>query len=572
MLPPARHAAINQGGVVLQADVRTKAQTLHDARTISLKKDVGLPGKSQAGFDGRLLFKVEGGGAPSARQHFGCTASTRSGAVDPDHIGAKIAQQHGAEWRRPKTNKFHDFNAPQRALCFAVSNHSTVQIIMNSGKQVVALNRQGHNALRTSRGGIMARAMTIIVAGEADGAGELVSGLRGLGLSVIAATPQEARSAAIEHKADALVSLVSLAGEGRSGPVHIAVGNHAASDADARLQTHAHPIQIAARLRALSRLSILERTARLRAADAMEAGAPPAQLPAQNNAASILFVGAPCPAFLRLKSALETAEAGVVAAFSTFNAFDYLHEQAFDAVVLNTEPDPDLAHTVCSAMRRNTRLYHTPAILLTRCEAYLAADEAFARGASDLLPFNADTETIRDRVLSLAKERKRRRRSKALLEACRAPSFLDQRTDLFASSFGRRHLSTLIGRISDGHRLSIVGLHASAPDEAGHLQISAALDQFASMLRHCVRAEDLAVRTAPGAFYLALPSTCPDEAGIVAARVAAIAECTAYEGSDPLRPFRLTVNANVIEAEPGQDAEFVISRALAMQAQAQATG
>ena len=46
---------------------------------------------------------------------------------------------------------------------------------------------------------------------------------------------------------------------------------------------------------------------------------------------------------MRLQHAMTGVGAEVIAAFSTFNAFDYLHERAFDAVVLNTDPDPDLA-------------------------------------------------------------------------------------------------------------------------------------------------------------------------------------------------------------------------------------
>ena len=79
---------------------------------------------------------------------------------------------------------------------------------------------------------------------------------------------------------------------------------------------------------------------------------------------------------------------------------------------------------------------------------------------------------------------------------------------------------------------------------------------------YCVRAEDLAVRAAPGEFYLALPNTPADEARMVADRICAIAECTAYEGADPTRPFRLTLSSNVVEPDSAASAPQAIEAAL----------
>jgi len=298
--------------------------------------------------------------------------------------------------------------------------------------------------------------------------------------------------------------------------------------------------------------------------DAGVAGRTPTPAASGEDKASVLFVGAPCPAFMRLQHAMAGASTDVIAAFSSFSAFDYLHERAFDAVVLNTEPEPDLAHTVCSAMRRNTRLYHTPALLLVRGDGYAGADEAFARGASDLLNADAGSDEMRARVTALTAERRRRRSAKAMLEACRVPALLDDASDLFNAEFGERHLGSLLTEAeARGHGVSLVGLGVSAPQDAGAAKVRSAVDQFAGMLRHCVRAEDLAVRARPDAFYLALPSTRADEARMVAARVSAIAECTAYESADPHRPFRLSLATRVIEPGEGWSARDAVDAALA---------
>jgi two-component system cell cycle response regulator PopA len=77
-----------------------------------------------------------------------------------------------------------------------------------------------------------------------------------------------------------------------------------------------------------------------------------------------------------------------------------------------------------------------------------------------------------------------------------------------------------------------------------------------------VRAEDMAMRTAGGDFVIALPQSPAELADVVAARVCAIAECTAYESDQPSAPFRLSLNANVMEPQPGMTAEAVIASAL----------
>ena len=239
----------------------------------------------------------------------------------------------------------------------------------------------------------------------------------------------------------------------------------------------------------------------------------------------------------------------------------------FDAVVLNTRPKPDIAHTVCSAMRRNTRLYHTPTVLLSHDEVYRAADEAFARGASDILPASLEADELAERILALAQERRRRRLSKGLLESCRVSAVLDSETDLFSDSFGLRHLSSLV-QLTHARNLplSVIGLKVSVPGAAGPADgrhASGALNQFASMLRHCVRAEDLAVRVSADTFYLALPGTTAHDAQVVAARVAAIAECTAYEGADPQMPFRIVLRHDVTDAAAGDRAQTLVARAFA---------
>lgn len=414
----------------------------------------------------------------------------------------------------------------------------------------------------------MGRTTKLLIAGEPDLAESLAQQLSELGFQTASCPLDKASQEASLHAYDALVSMGHIDhGLTPDGMIHVHIGSAADGLVDARFRPPAHAIQVAARVRSLLRLDVIETVSELRTQDAQACGAVVNAPKTGSDKPAILYVGSPDPVFMRLQHALRGENIDTIGAFSTFNAFDYLHERSFDAVVLHTQPEPDLAHTVCSAMRRNTRLYHTPALLITRSEVYAEADEAFARGASDIIPANASSEELRERVTALAEERRRRRSAKASLESCLVRDLMDKDSDLFGAEFARTHLDSLLDNArKQGRALSMIALNAQVPATAGGLSSefgSHAMSQFAGMLRHCVRAEDFAMRASDDTFCLVLPNTTQDEAQTVASRVAAIAECTAYEGSDPLQPFRIQLFTDVCPATAEDTADSFIARAFA---------
>ncbi len=82
-------------------------------------------------------------------------------------------------------------------------------------------------------------------------------------------------------------------------------------------------------------------------------------------------------------------------------------------------------------MRRNTRLYHTPALLYMRQESYVTMSEAYHRGVSDVAsPETPETETAR-RVLELARSYRRQTAIRRALEKARSSGLMDAATGLF---------------------------------------------------------------------------------------------------------------------------------------------
>lgn len=350
---------------------------------------------------------------------------------------------------------------------------------------------------------------------------------------------------------------ILVVGTGSFGP---------ADQVDAWLREPAPAVQIAARVRALVRLNTMEIVAHRRAEVTALYGRGGSVFERQHVPPCILYVGDASPRFMALRYTLEQTGAEVIAAFSSYSAFDYLHERPFDAVVLNATGKRDAAFTISSAMRRNARLYHTPVLLLADRIDREAAEEAFARGVSDILPPQTGDVEMRERILCLTAERRRRREAKADLEACRDPRTLDVETGLFQPGFLTSHIQDLLDASArEELSFALIALEILLPegsDRPDDVSAEKARRQFAAMLRHLLRAEDAAARFETGTFIAALPFTDSFGIGCVAARISAIAECTAFESGDPLRPFRLGVRAAPVQTRPGETAEALIERAV----------
>src|SRR5437588_593340 len=143
-----------------------------------------------------------------------------------------------------------------------------------------------------------------------------------------------------------------------------------------------------------------------------------------------LAPGEPARQFLALSNALLRNGADVVGAFTAYTAFDYLHERIFDAVVLWAGDNPQEALSIAAGLRRNTRLYHTPALLYMRKETYVTTSEAFHRGLSDVAsPETPESETAR-RVVELARSYRRQTIVRQALEKARGSGLMDAATGL----------------------------------------------------------------------------------------------------------------------------------------------
>jgi two-component system cell cycle response regulator PopA len=429
--------------------------------------------------------------------------------------------------------------------------------------------RRGFKAMAA---GVHAR--VLIVARDDALAGPLAEGLDRLGWRTITARGPYAAIAALGdlaveaaiidiasggEEALALARRLKAACAPRRLPV-IAIGmpdaRLEAYDFDLALAPPVHPAQVVLRLETLVRMAVAEEEFELRLASFAERGR---RLDVPEPDASpihVLAIGEPAPQFLALSNALTSSGADVVGAFTAYTAFDYLHERPFDAVVLWAGDNSQEALSIAAGMRRNTRLYHTPALLYMHQESYVTMSEAYHRGISDVAsPETPETETAK-RVLELARSYRRQTAIRRALESARSSGLMDAATGLFTRDLFAAHL----GRLAQASRLRNRPLSVCVLKVAEKQDISAArsggwldraIPQIGSMIGRLVRVEDTAARLGPEVFALALPATPQAAARAAGERIAAVIGCTAFEAGDGAAPFVVDFDIGVAEVSSG---------------------
>ena len=434
----------------------------------------------------------------------------------------------------------------------------------------------------------------LIVAEDDRLAGPLARGLDRLGWSSRTVRGSEAALAALSrHPPEAV--LVDLAGvapalltlPGRlkpaSAPRRLPVVALARPEPalqplgfDLALHPGLNPAQAALRLEALVRAAVSEEEAELRAATFTAAGRPPSP-PARDEAPlAVLTVGEPAPKFLALRHALAEAGAEITGAFTPFTAFDYLHDRAFDAVVLWAGETHAEALSIAGGMRRNTRLYHTPTLLYLRPGADVSEAEAFGKGLSDIASADTPEADTAERVLWLARTHRREQAIRRTLDHMRGSGLMDAATGLFTRALFAQHLARLAAASRQRSRpLSVAVLRLVPRGASQRARVEGALDraapQIGSMLGRLVRAEDTPARLSPDVFAVALPSAHRGAAQAAAERIAAVIACTAFDGPEGEPPFTVEFDIGAAEIAAGEDPVAGLERAAA-QAQGRAAG
>jgi two-component system cell cycle response regulator PopA len=325
----------------------------------------------------------------------------------------------------------------------------------------------------------------------------------------------------------------------------------------------APPALLRAQLHAWIRLAIAEEESTRRSATAAALGvASPAPAPERKLAA--LYIGAPSSMFLALEQAFAEQGGSLEAAFSSYAGFDRLHDEPFDAVVLNGVNDPNTALSLCGALRRNATLHNVPTLMLAKPGDAATAEVAIERGASAIstshLPSFKDLAWLFEAI-------RRERRRNAAEHQMRALRDLmgDARTGLWLRAPFETHLARMAAdHHSSGRPMSVVALRvtpAIGAREPSPEVWRKGFAEIASLAARLMREADCGAAFGPDVIALALPAARLQDARRTAERISSVAECTAFAAGDG-GAGPLIFEQSVVEMQPGESGAAMLARAL----------
>ncbi len=360
------------------------------------------------------------------------------------------------------------------------------------------------------------------------------------------------------HPGAALVRLVGC--RAASPPM---IGLEQAASFSGAIMLDGPPKLLAAQIEAWSRLAIAneERVRRRQTAEGFNVAAP---TPLEARRLKALYIGAPSSMFLALERVLADAGGLVAAAFSSYAGFDHLHDEPFDAVVLNGAQDSATAISLCAALRRNATLYHLPTMVITAPGDLATAAAAVDRGASTVATANAPCGPSLGWLFEAVRRERRRRAAEHEMLAYR-DLMGETRTGLWRRDAFERHLTQLaLDHHASGRALSLAALRvlpahgARVPEESAWRK---GFVEIASLASRLMRDTDSGAAFGGDLIVVAQPASDLGSAKRTAERIASVAECTAFaSGDDGAGP--LVFEQSAAELQPGESGIGLLARAL----------
>lgn len=277
-----------------------------------------------------------------------------------------------------------------------------------------------------------------------------------------------------------------------------------------------------------------------------------------------LYIGAPSAMFLALERALAEHGGLVAAAFTSFTGFDHLHDEPFDAVVLNGAQNAHTAISLCAALRRNASLYHLPTMVVTAPGDDATAKAAIERGASAVAQANAPCGASLGWLFEAIRRERRRAAAEHEVRALR-DRMGDARTGLFLRAPFEAHLSRLA---SDHHAsgrpmalavLRVMPAHGAREPEEGAWRKG--FDEISSLAGRLMRETDSGTAIGRDLIMVALPGATLAGAKRTAERIASVAECTAFAAGEG-GAVPLIFEQSAVELQPGESGAGLLARAL----------
>jgi len=343
----------------------------------------------------------------------------------------------------------------------------------------------------------------------------------------------------------------------------------ASSIADEVITRPFHDAFLFNRLESLVRLNTMQGELARRAATALKYGVPKAQDIASVDDiadANLLIVG-------RMGEDFETVEqklaqmATLTHSLSPSTAMDYLQRRKdFDALVIVQNDNAIDFLSLCTDIRRNTRLYNLPILVICDTGSVVSPELAYSTGVTDLIYRPLDGTELKGRISALIRQQRYRMAMQEVYRNARHLATSDSLTGLYSHGFLHEHLGVLIEE-SQRHdkNLSVAALRlANISDINETFDYSTGdhvLRQVSGMMGRLLRGEDLPARYNGNEFVVVMPDTTLEEATIAVQRLANVVNMTELAVADIPEPVSAHLRPGIANLQPDDNVGTLIDRA-----------
>lgn len=324
--------------------------------------------------------------------------------------------------------------------------------------------------------------------------------------------------------------------------------------------------QVCNRIRSLIRLNTMheELVRRLGTSAKYGLDAPPPITPPGNiDDATILVVGDAAD-FATIENTLATS-ATLIGALTLATALDYLTRRSFDAVVVNADEDAEPYLEFVRDLRRNSRFYNMPVVLLAEPAALEEADGLYEAGVTDAIAKPFSDREIRMRVDTLVRETRFRDSLKGIYNDAKHFATCDSLTGLYNRGFLLEHLAAVINdTVRTSQSVSLAGISiANMPQlnsMLGYAGGDRVIRQVGELVALLIRGEDLACRYSGTKFAILLPDTSVDNAVRALGRISGVIANTEFAVEEHFHPISVALNTGIASYQDGDNPENLIAR------------
>lgn len=336
---------------------------------------------------------------------------------------------------------------------------------------------------------------------------------------------------------------------------------------DSILVAPAHASQIANRVNSLIRLTAMEQeiTLRIETLETDFGKTVSVEDDGQYAPFRILFIGKATPSFMVIMNALQEKNVEIVAAFTSFSAFDYLHETEFDAVVMNAIESSEPALSISETMRRNSRLYDVPTLFLADIETFHDTDEAYKNGARDIIDIKSDTNEIGGRIIELANYHRLHGDLKDEFQTLGDEDSIDINSGCYNRRFMEKHAARVVNAAQTRQSpitFLAVKIHANCTEALEDLYVKSAMLRVGQMIKNLVRMQDTVSQFSRSEYVLMLPNTTGFETRLILERINALTNCTVYESAVPNAPLTISLDHAIAEVRKDENSEDALERVM----------